>query len=585
MCANSRPFATYLVAPGSNSSTSVKFKGVHSEIFVVFPLKIDLFGVFPGIYLFWYSLEMWDKLLSVLLLAPDLAPSGVEKTLSFLPDPVSFVVAYAQLPSEFTSVCVQLSDEKLSFAFDGLPSTDCIAYGSFQETIFETGWNQLTVRFDQSVIGAYAAGLVEGLLTVEQTEAHVGNMRKVYGYGNLEALYRYYGEVDEVVVELVGRMGGKEDGEFWDAILSTRLQLEGILDGLHLLGLPLTMEDLYFINTDGDIDNLFMLTSDPFTRLGYSFLSNLSRPDRCSALVKLTPTDLLMGHTTMEDYGEMNRVLKTYETGGVTVRMSSYPGAVSSTDDFMVSSLGLAVMETSLPLEGGVLKGGKTGLPAFYRIQAGMRLAGSPADFISAMENHDSFTYSSQWMIVDYKRVAERPLQSAFFVFETAPKYSQFGDFSAYLEENGYWASYNWPYFPETYLAIGLATVTEPQDLRKAQFATLQGEASSIEGMMAVMQYNDWAGDGCEKDGPLQPCNPENAISPRFDLGKEKTMFGGTDSKVTSSDLMSTPSFFAISGPTHQSLPPYSFPSPNPFSYIPTTWSFDWLLYPSSIPS
>merc|ERR1719401_767647 len=87
--------------------------------------------------------------------------------------------------------------------------------------------------------------------------------------------------------------------------------------------------------------------------------SRLARSGRCSALVRLAAgnQDILLGHATWSDYSQMTRIFKYYKfslrgAGSVTTLMalSSYPGAVSSTDDFYIMDSGLAIMETSLTL-------------------------------------------------------------------------------------------------------------------------------------------------------------------------------------------------------------------------------------------
>ena len=85
------------------------------------------------------------------------------------------------------------------------------------------------------------------------------------------------------------------------------------------------------------------------------------RPGRCSALTKLLRhpktgeiVDILTGHASWEDYAEMKRNWKVYnfpfcEAAASEISFSSYPGAISSTDDFMITKeTELAISETSL---------------------------------------------------------------------------------------------------------------------------------------------------------------------------------------------------------------------------------------------
>jgi hypothetical protein len=85
----------------------------------------------------------------------------------------------------------------------------------------------------------------------------------------------------------------------------------------------------------------------------------LRRGGRCSALIRVTPEnkDLLVGHTTWDDYSKMTRIWKYYNwkiygawTSVSHLSMSSYPGCVSSTDNFFMLDNGLVVMDTTLEI-------------------------------------------------------------------------------------------------------------------------------------------------------------------------------------------------------------------------------------------
>ncbi|MPC85908.1 putative phospholipase B-like 2 [Portunus trituberculatus] len=84
----------------------------------------------------------------------------------------------------------------------------------------------------------------------------------------------------------------------------------------------------------------------------------------CSALIKVLPgnTELYVSHVTWNTYQSMLRILKKYifpfrRTGvsdpddinpGHTVSFSSYPGLLSSGDDFYIMSSGLVSLETTI---------------------------------------------------------------------------------------------------------------------------------------------------------------------------------------------------------------------------------------------
>lgn len=73
----------------------------------------------------------------------------------------------------------------------------------------------------------------------------------------------------------------------------------------------------------------------------------------CSALVKVSDDlqDLMMGHASWFIYSSMLRIFKVYEFSfsnprvrGKTVAFSSYPGLLSSLDDFYMMDSGLGMV-------------------------------------------------------------------------------------------------------------------------------------------------------------------------------------------------------------------------------------------------
>ena len=449
-------------------------------------------------------------------------------------------------------ICVQLAglDELVITTTE----TDSLACGYFAEEIETTGWNRLHVRFQDTTVGYYAAGLVEGVLMSSIILSHLNNMFQVY-HGDFDALYEYYTQKDAYLLSQTGS----------DPVLAgLRAQLEGILDGANFLEAGISLEDLYFINTDGDLDNLLALNSPLNSFLGAS----LPHP-RCSALLKVVNSELFIGHATMEDYREMNRVLKSYQWTEGAVVMSSYPGAISSTDDFMLTSQGITVMETSLtaeqPAEYRTDK-----LFAFYRLRKAVYVSDSAEKFIEEFLKDRDETYSSSWMVVDFQQYAVTPESRSFYVLETTPGYAHYQDMSADLQQTTYWASYNDPAFPTT-------PARSANSMRQAQFSLLQANITSLPEFQKVLRFNGYSPLHCNDEDPLQPCKPNKSISSRSDLAKQGRLFGATDAKVTSKAAMEKLGLWAVAGPTTEDLPPFEFPAEVQVQYLPRKWDFPWV--------
>jgi len=450
------------------------------------------------------------------------------------------------------TVCVVDAGEALVISDEG---SDCLAEGTFKEEIESTGWNRLHIRHQAGVLGYYAAGLAEGVLTGPLILSHLHNMFEVYA-GDFESLYEYYSQRDSALLTLITSSP--------DPVLAgLRAQLEGVLDGANLMQAGLTLQDLYFINTDGSISDLFTVAQNSRSFLGASRLY-----PRCSALIKTVGAEIYFGHATMEDYREMNRVIKSYEWPEGAEIMSSYPGAISSTDDFVLTSKGIAVMETSLETDMSMANNYENaGLFAFYRLQKAARTSATALQFIDTFLQNNDDTYSSSWMILDFEQYEEDPMREAFFVLETAPGYTRYEDKSAYLQGTGYWASYNNP-------ALSTTPAFSSNTLRRDQFALLQGNITSLADFQRVLRFNGFNPQHCAPADPLQPCSPDRSISSRQDLA----MYGSTDAKVTSKELMERVGFWGISGPTTEGLPPFAFSPMTTREYIPTEWDFDWVL-------
>jgi len=199
----------------------------------------------------------------------------------------------------------------------------------------------------------------------------------------------------------------------------------------------------------------------------------LMRRSRCTAVVKLTEdhTDLLMAHNSWEDYVEMLRVFKHFQfhlsasakMAAVSTSFSSYPGMLSSTDDFYMMSSGLAVIETTVNLmDDSLLEKicAKNGVASWVRSMVANRIATTGEEWADTYSRLNSGTYNCQWMIADYNLLKKAKsggdlVPGTFWVVETVPGFSHKADMTEELQRRSYWPSANRPYFPETRQAAG----------------------------------------------------------------------------------------------------------------------------------
>jgi len=124
--------------------------------------------------------------------------------------------------------------------------------------------------------------------------------------------------------------------------------------------------------------------------------------------------DILISHSTWDGYSEMIRFFKHYEFEFLgknlampanKITFSSYPGCISSTDDWFIIDEQFVVMETTLELidENAFLDvlPASEYIPDHYRVNIANRLAFHAEDWIDWLAFVNSGTYCSEWMIID----------------------------------------------------------------------------------------------------------------------------------------------------------------------------------------
>lgn len=329
----------------------------------------------------------------------------------------------------------------------------------------------------------------------------------------------------------------------------------------------------------------------------------LAKHGHCSALVRVATgnKDLLLGHTTWNDYSKMTRIFKYYHihlpnsrASTDTIAFSSYPGCVSSTDDFYMMNSGLTVMDTSLEILNAAAYNRvaefptNSHIPNFMRVMVANRIAKTGPHWASLMSEQNSGTNNAQWMIVNYNLFFPgQPIRDGtLFVMEQVPGMTQKADMSYVLRDQGYWASFNRPYFDKTRAISGHTAAAKAYgalysyaDSPRAQiFHGLAPAAETTFDMRAIMNRNEWPQEG------TVPVSPGHAISARLDLAYSKIPNGGIDAKIASRCLMRSLQCQAISGPSHDRQPVFKWKQGDeelfggwPHLGLPDVWNFNWV--------
>ena len=126
----------------------------------------------------------------------------------------------------------------------------------------------------------------------------------------------------------------------------------------------------------------------------------------------------------------------------VETTFSSYPGCLSSTDDYYITNNKLMVTETTLEIIDinlySKVKDISTYLPNFMRVNSATFFSKTASEWIENFSHFNSGTYSSQWMILDYKvfekaKKTGQKVNNLLHVLEQTPSTIVSHDVSEYL--------------------------------------------------------------------------------------------------------------------------------------------------------
>jgi len=164
-------------------------------------------------------------------------------------------------------------------------------------------------------------------------------------------------------------------------------------------------------------------------------------------------------------------------------------------------------------------------------------------------------------------------------------------DQTDYLISNGYWGSYNIPYYPFIYNVSGYFPYYEEfgnsfswSECARAQiFRRDVGGVQTIDDMKHIMRYNQYQTD------PLSLQDACKGISARCDLNPPWVnrslnvydAFGATDAKITTNTMAPSRVAVVVSGPTWDAQPPFAWTKQwTPTNVVPgqpTVFAFDWI--------
>ncbi|KAK7862395.1 hypothetical protein R5R35_004170 [Gryllus longicercus] len=523
--------------------------------------------------------------------------------------------------------------------FEDVPA-NWVAKAIFDNQINKTGWSFLELQSNGQATDedqVYAAGVLEGYVTSELIYEHWFNTMKGFCDGREKTCRRIQKYLDKNNQWIKANIDSKEKKDpYWYQVKLFYIQLKGIKDGYNRgikdASKHLKLNDLLWHNIQGDLEDLTTIFG-PRVRSGGGRVTHEERWSRvlgsgsCSALVKVLPgaTDLLVGHDTWSSYQNMLRVEKLYilplrrlagspaRVPGVAMSFSSYPGIVTSGDDFYIMSSGLVTLETTIGVNNDSLW--KFVRPSqvleTVRSMVANRLAVGGRAWAALFRDYNSGTYNNQWMVVDYARWraagpearARRLPSGLLWVLEQLPGLVVASDRTDALRARSYWPSYNAPSFQEVFNASGTQALVDKfgdwfsyeRTPRALIFKRDQGRVRDLTSMLAMLEYNDFRRDPLSRCACQPPYSAENAIAARNDLNPANGTYpfgalghrshGAIDTKITSSVLASRMVMMARSGPVFNAhLPPFrwstvDFGATTPHVGHPDLWTFPPVTY------
>lgn len=471
-----------------------------------------------------------------------------------------------------------------------------------------TGWSFLEIETNEKMKDhdqAFAAGLLEGTATRELISLHlintVGDFCADDESAQCKKLTRFLTSNFRWMKSMIDQ---HPEDPYWHHVDLLFWQFKGLYYGYH----NITPE---FYETRRDILSSMVEDIRPYLNLLalqlngdmselLASLNGLSNPfiaGSCSALIKVLPNqqDLLVSHNTWTVYESMLRILKHYKLNyhlnkidptvipGSEISFSSYPGILSSIDDFYVINSGLVVLETTIGNSNTDLWKFVTPETNLYWIRnlVSNRLSFTGVEWAKWFSLHNSGTYNNEWMIVDYKKFTpNKPLQNnLLIVLEQLPGQTVWNDKTDVLREQSYWPSYNLAYYPDVYNISGTydaflkygSFFSYENSPRASIFRRDHHNVVDIPTMIDIMRYNNFTQDplsGCDCDPPY---SGENTIAARSDLNPANGRYpfdalghrdhGATDMKLTSWKMSQNLEFIGICGPT------YGFPGVTAFRW------------------
>nr|XP_031844295.1 putative phospholipase B-like lamina ancestor isoform X2 [Nomia melanderi] len=461
----------------------------------------------------------------------------------------------------------------------------------YKTGIFEHGWSFIEIETSSKypdTVQAYAAGLLEGSLTWQLIHHHWYNTvraeceKKV---AECRKLTRYLRDNTAVIRERAELLESTDP--FWHMVRLFYTQLDGLEAGWKFavrrsrVSVSLESEDFLWLALASDVPGFqraFNISDVPLSSMIY--LKSLPR-DNSEPLIAV-------GHNTASSYMQMLRLLKKYTFGyhvlpGIktaastptrSIVMSSYPGALSSQDEFYLlrgENRELVVTGTSLLAtnhSNWSFLFPKDHVMSSARLMAANRLATDGQSWFETMSHQNGGASAAQWITLE-------PRSTTILLVEQLPSLTVAINYTEEFKKNGYLIYSGISNFENVDEIVRPAKkdVNEWRD----RLARAQENVTTFEQFRHMMR--GCSQEDCTADNLNLKVDPLKELTYRGDLEVEPVPYGIVDTKVLAVNADGFEIFETFSGPaTLQSRPPFKWSETFPnISHIghPDTFDFE----------
>ena len=445
-----------------------------------------------------------------------------------------------------------------------------MAYVRYKQVYTDEGWGRIESYLSSDTYSEYAIrslGFAEGYLTHDSIYNFFMNMKDYYtsklsAQSSLADVESWTKSNQEYVTNYTQTT----DTNFQKHVSMMYALYQGMRDGYNAAidsGKELSEDDFYLFECMNDLDDVIHSFDEPVSNWTLSDDDNLMKRSHSSAYVKLTPrkNELFFAHNTRSTYSAITRIQKTYHlvtpsNTSMDLFFTSYPGLVSSGDDFFITSHNLAISDSNLLCLNTSLYESMTpsGLPNWLRITAAATLATTAPEFVEYIQYNLTGTYPAQYLVVDYDLIeSDSDLKdngipaNCTMLVETYPLGSASEDVASIINDDNHFAMYTVPHIDSVYELMGYkARVQENDD---SSFYWSKDDSSrynqfgnqkilDLSTAKAAIRYNKYQNDNELRNPYLNDeRDAGSAIAARYDLREEEdgaapNSLGSIDAKV-----------------------------------------------------